>query len=277
MEPKTGAIIKLTSAEKWFRDGLQECSLAGCLESLQVDVTKSADLLKRFNTEGTHVKWAAFFVKAVAECLRTNPDLHQLVAGNRRLRPDQIDICLSVSSGQPVTPVIVIDNCAQRHLFSIATEIGRLTPLAQEADRHMIALLNRWGFLGFTKSFRQALLRFVLNRCWYRRKVSGTFQVSILPGVDSFAPFRFNTAGALGIGSVKQRPIVVDGQIVVRPTVTLTCCFDHTVWNGADASRFLNGVSTVLEQADFSAKHELDSQLDLPPSLFPLPAESVLS
>ncbi len=257
---KTGAIEKLTSAEKWFRDGLHECGLAGAVESVDADVTESAELLEKLRAGGTPVKWSSLFVKAVAESLRRNPDLNQLVAGNRRLRPDQIDICLSVSSDQAITPVIVIDDCGKLGIQAIGAEIVRLTPIAQESDRQMIALLNRWGFLGFSESLRRIPVRFLLKQSWYRRKVSGTFQVSILPGVDAFAPLRFNTAGALGIGGVKERAIALNGQVAVRRTVNLTCCVDHAVWNGGDASRFLNGVKAVLERADYFTGQQPDPQ-----------------
>ena len=254
---KAGYIQKLTFAERWFRDGLLECGLAGSTVSVEADVSRSAELLQTLRAEGRSVKWTTLFVKAAAVALHRNPELSQLVAGNSRLLPDTIDICLSVSSEQAVTPVIVLQDCARRDLDWVAAEIIRLTPISQESDKKMVLLLNRWGFLGFTAGIRRALIGFLLRRVWYRRKVSGTFQVTCLPGVDSCSPFRFNTSAVLGIGQVKQRPIVVEGALAIRPTVMLTCCIDHAVWNGADTSRFLNAVKSILELADYSSGAEL--------------------
>ena len=95
-------------------------------------------------------------------------------------------------------------------------------------------------------------MRFLLRRIWYRRKVSGTFQVTCVPQVDLAVPLLFNTSGALGVGRVRDRVIADGGIAVVRPVVTLTCCVDHAVWNGMAAARFLSGVSDVLEAGDFA-------------------------
>ena len=241
-------VERLAFSERWFRDGLLECGLAGSTITIEADVSISCDKLRSLQQSGVAIKWAAVFAKAAALALARHPALNRLVAGNLTLRPSQVDICLSVASDQALTPVVILEDCADSTLDEIAQQIVRLTPLAQEENLKMSSLLNLWGFLGFSAWVRRRLLRFLLSRVWYRRKVSGTFQVSCLKNVDVFTPLRFNTAAVLGVGRVKERPFVVAGALVVRPTVMLTCCFDHAVWNGADASLFLNEVRKILEQ-----------------------------
>lgn len=51
-------------------------------------------------------------------------------------------------------------------------------------------------------------------------------------------------------GYVKERPVAVDGAVVVRPTMTLTMSFDRRLMGGAPAARFFNRVVQILERAD---------------------------
>ena len=54
-------------------------------------------------------------------------------------------------------------------------------------------------------------------------------------------------AAILGIGSVKPRPVVIDGQVVARSTMTLCCAFDHRVVDGAQAGAFLSDLRLLIE------------------------------
>ena len=57
----------------------------------------------------------------------------------------------------------------------------------------------------------------------------------------------FSTVGVLIGGQTRQRVIAVDGQPEVRPTMTLTLCGDHGVWDGRAAVRVLAAVKSELE------------------------------
>lgn len=65
-------------------------------------------------------------------------------------------------------------------------------------------------------------------------------------------------------GYVKERPVAVNGAVVVRPTMTLTMSFDRRVMGGAPAARFFNRVVQILEQADtelLNLKQDVPEQL----------------
>jgi pyruvate dehydrogenase E2 component (dihydrolipoamide acetyltransferase) len=51
----------------------------------------------------------------------------------------------------------------------------------------------------------------------------------------------------LGVGAIKERPVVVDGSIVSRPTAMLTCAFDHRACDGADVGAFLGRIRELVE------------------------------
>ncbi len=54
----------------------------------------------------------------------------------------------------------------------------------------------------------------------------------------------------LGVGVIKDTPVVMEGQIVVRKIVPLSFSFDHRVIDGAEAQRFLNDLIAILEKPD---------------------------
>jgi pyruvate dehydrogenase E2 component (dihydrolipoamide acetyltransferase) len=68
-------------------------------------------------------------------------------------------------------------------------------------------------------------------------------------GVDSFsAVINVPQAAILAVGAMKDRPVAVDGEVVVRPVLTLTLACDHRILYGADGARFLARLRELLEQ-----------------------------
>ncbi len=240
-------IEKLDYADRWLRDGLRVVAPSGGMVTLDVDMSNAAAFKQSMNEVGTRVTFAHLIVHATARALAEHPELHRLVAGNKRLFPENIVICLSVAGDGVVTPVLMIEDAGKKSLAEIASRVREGAEEAKQSDRKMNELLKRWGWIVPLGIIRRALLGFLLERLWYRRRASGTFQVSVIPSVDSFAPFLFNTAAALGAGRIRDRAVPIEGRIEIRPIMKLTCCIDHKVWNGMDAATFLNSVKDNLE------------------------------
>jgi 2-oxoglutarate dehydrogenase E2 component (dihydrolipoamide succinyltransferase) len=51
----------------------------------------------------------------------------------------------------------------------------------------------------------------------------------------------------LGMHSIQQRPVVVDGEIVIRPIMNLALSYDHRLIDGKDAVRFLVAIKQLIE------------------------------
>ncbi len=67
-------------------------------------------------------------------------------------------------------------------------------------------------------------------------------------GADDGVPvINHPEAAILGMGSIKPRPVAVGDQVVVRPTMTLTCVFDHRVADGAQAAQFVTELRDLVE------------------------------
>ncbi len=79
----------------------------------------------------------------------------------------------------------------------------------------------------------------------------GTFTISNLGmfGVQQFiAVLNPPQAAILAVGSVEDRPVARDGEVVVRPMMTVTLTCDHRTVDGADGARFLEDVKAFLEE-----------------------------
>lgn len=244
---RTGRVERLDYAERWLRDGMRVVEPAGGIFAVEVDMSNALALKGRMKEAGTPVTYTHMIVHAAARTLAGHPELHRLVAGNTKLFPESVDICLSVAGEGAVTPVIIIENAGNKSLAEIAANVRECTPEAQRQDLRLHEILRTWGWIAPFGILRRALLRFLLARVRYRRQVSGTFQVSIVSSVDLAAPFLFNTAGVLGAGRVRERTVPVEGRIEIRPVLLLTCCIDHKVWNGLEAANFLNFIKMRLE------------------------------
>jgi pyruvate dehydrogenase E2 component (dihydrolipoamide acetyltransferase) len=72
-------------------------------------------------------------------------------------------------------------------------------------------------------------------------------------GLDEGVPvINYPEAAILGMGSLKPRPVVVDGEVVVRPTMSLTCAFDHRIVDGAAVAAFLRELRDLIEAPELA-------------------------
>jgi pyruvate dehydrogenase E2 component (dihydrolipoamide acetyltransferase) len=79
----------------------------------------------------------------------------------------------------------------------------------------------------------------------------GTFTISNLGmyGVDAFqAIVNAPQAAILAVGRILERPVAVNGEVVVRPVLTLTVSFDHRVVDGARGAEFLDTLAELIEE-----------------------------
>jgi pyruvate dehydrogenase E2 component (dihydrolipoamide acetyltransferase) len=126
--------------------------------------------------------------------------------------------------------------------IATATPDGLLVPVARDADRltllELAAEVNR-----LSEGGRQRTLK--------PNELSGsTFTISNVGsfgGSTGTAIINPPEAAILVTGSLKERPLVVDGELVKRPTLPLSLTFDHRLIDGAEAGTFLAALKAVLE------------------------------
>ena len=227
-------------------------------------MTRMRELIQTCRERGVRITYTHIFVRAAALALAANPDLHAMICGSKVCYSAEVDIALSIDANSALAPVLVIEGAESKPLPAIAREVKDRIPQIQEQHRKMISLLQRWGWLIPFSLLRRRLLLLLYHSFDFRRKGSGTFQVSTAAGVDSFATPLFNASGILTAGKVRERVIAISGSAVICPTVILTCSADHRLWNGQSCQRFLLSVQTILEGEQL--QFELAGQLSELPS-----------
>ena len=244
-------IVRLDYAERWFGDAFREIDPPGGFASVDVDVTVAQKLVDTLRAKNVPATLNHVFVRAASQVLFASPDLHILVAGNRRLHPAQVDIGLSVGGETSFAPVMVIENSSGKSVEALSLEVARRIPEIREKEQKDLAFMRRIGALIPFSFLRRLIVRWLLRSTRFRRKLSGTFQVSCLT-TDVVVPFLFNTAATLGVGRARDRVVPISGLPAIRPIVTITCAIDHKVWDGVRAAKLLLWIKKLVEAGEVS-------------------------
>ena len=245
---------KFDWAERWVRNGLELSQPPAFFESLQVDMTEARTCIERAREQGVRLTYAAILVRAAALALAANPDLHVVVCGARLYSPRRVDIAVSLASESSLSPVMVLESANTKTLLEIAAELAGRVEAIRAADAKLTQALRRWGWLLPFAFLRKAALRLLHRSLDFHRKGAGTFQVSIVPGVDQFATPVFGGSAVLTAGRVAERVLAVRGVPEGRPTVYLACSADHRVWNGNAAARFLRSIQDILQGSELGTE-----------------------
>lgn len=127
--------------------------------------------------------------------------------------------------------------------IAVAREEGLITPVLQGAQR--------FSLQGMAQEGKALIQRARTNRLQPNDLQGGTFTISnlgIIPQVDQFvAIISPPQVAILAVGTVKQRPIVIDGGLHIRHTVHLTLSGDHRAVDGAHLGRFMAAFQTELD------------------------------
>jgi len=192
--------------------------------TVEVEMTRAADVraqLKEASADGAVVPSVNDLVlKATALALRARPELNATLAGPttvRRFRRVHLGIMVAIPEGLVVP---VLRDADRLPLLALGQEARRLADGARQRR------LRQDEFTG------------------------ATFSVSNLGmfGVTSFAAIiNPPEAGVLAVGRIEDRPVVRDGQIVVRPIMAVTVSIDHRVTDGVGAAAFLAELKRLLE------------------------------
>ena len=126
--------------------------------------------------------------------------------------------------------------------MAVAIEDGLITPVIWNADRKSLALIGREA-----KELAEKARSRRLQPAEY---TGSTFSVSNLGmfEIDQFtAVINPPEVGILAIGSIVQRPVVMDGQLAPWRRVRITMSCDHRVIDGATGAAFLKTLKQMLE------------------------------
>jgi pyruvate dehydrogenase E2 component (dihydrolipoamide acetyltransferase) len=127
--------------------------------------------------------------------------------------------------------------------IAVATDGGLVVPVVHHADTLELGALSARR-IEIATAAREGRLR-------PDDVQGGTFTVSNLGmyGVDGFqAIVNAPQAAILAVGRIVDRPVALDGEVVIRPVLTLSVSFDHRVVDGARGAEFLDTLAELIEE-----------------------------
>jgi 2-oxoglutarate dehydrogenase E2 component (dihydrolipoamide succinyltransferase) len=190
----------------------------------EVDLTEVMALRKRYRDSfekkhGVRLGFMSFFAKAAVEALKQFPVVNASVEGTEIIYHNYFDIGIAVSSDRGLM-VPVIRDVDQ---MTFAEFEGALNDVASKAQAGTISMEDLTG---------------------------GTFTITnggIFGSMMSTPILNQPQSAILGMHSIQQRPMVVDGDIVARPMMYLAMTYDHRIIDGKEAVQFLVSVKEQLE------------------------------
>jgi 2-oxoglutarate dehydrogenase E2 component (dihydrolipoamide succinyltransferase) len=179
--------------------------------------TKYKDKFKEKHTVG--LGFMSFFTKAVCVALQDFPVVNAFIDGDEIVYNTHCDVSIAVSTPRGLV-VPVIRKAEAMSFAQIEAEIVRLAGLARD------------------------------NKLTIDQMQGGTFTITnggIFGSMLSTPIINAPQAAILGMHNIVERPVVVNGEIVVRPIMYLALSYDHRTIDGRDSVGFLVRVKQLLE------------------------------
>ena len=190
----------------------------------EVDLTEVIALRKRYRDEfekkhGVRLCFMSFFASASVEALKRFPAVNASVEGTDIVYHNYYDLGIAVSSDRGLM-VPVVRDADQMSFAEFELALGDLAKKAQDGTIGMDDLTG------------------------------GTFTITnggIFGSMMSTPILNQPQSAILGMHTIQQRPMVVDGEIAARPMMYLALTYDHRIIDGKEAVQFLVTIKEQLE------------------------------
>ncbi|HKV58706.1 MAG TPA: 2-oxoglutarate dehydrogenase complex dihydrolipoyllysine-residue succinyltransferase, partial [Ktedonobacteraceae bacterium] len=164
----------------------------------------------------------SFFTKAVVGALKVFPRLNAEIQGSDMILKHYYDIGIAVGA-----------------------EEGLVVPVLRDADRKSFAEIER-EIAGLAKKARENSLKL-------EELQGGTFTITnggVFGSLMSTPILNAPQVGILGMHKIEQRPVAVNGQVVIRPMMYVAVSYDHRIVDGREAVQFLVRVKELVEDPE---------------------------
>ena len=191
----------------------------------EVNMGPLMDLRKQYKDlfekthNGTRLGFMGFFVKAAAEALKRFPAVNASIDGNDIVYHGYYDIGVAVS-----------------------TERGLVVPVLRDCDRMSIAEVEG-GIKDYAVAAKDGKLAI-------EDMTGGTFTITnggVFGSLLSTPILNPPQTAILGMHKIQERPMAVNGQVVIQPMMYLALSYDHRMIDGKDAVQFLVAIKDMLE------------------------------
>jgi pyruvate/2-oxoglutarate dehydrogenase complex dihydrolipoamide acyltransferase (E2) component len=212
--------------------------------------------METFN--GVKPSYTALVIRAVALALQRHPYANRLPFRRpfwkRLVQLNRVDVAVAVEKDEPgfeqVAYAEILRDAADKDLVQITAELQKVVRTKAENS-------PTWRiFRRLVEKLPSSLAVWLLSlprfspAMWIKYR-GGAVLIS--------SPSKYGVDAVLGhwvwplgfsFGLVKERPVVIDGKVCVRPTMTLTMSFNRLVMGGAPAARFFHEVTRILENVE---------------------------
>lgn len=190
----------------------------------EVDMKPIMDLRNQYKNQfkevhGVNLGFMSFFTKAVTIALQQYPAVNAYIHGEEIIYHDYCDISIAVSAPKGLV-VPVIRNAESMTLAEIEKEVLVLAGKARE------------------------------NKLSIEEMTGGTFTITnggVFGSMMSTPIINAPQSAILGMHNIVERPVVKDGQIVIRPIMYVALSYDHRIIDGRESVGFLVKVKQMLE------------------------------
>jgi len=193
----------------------------------EVDMSAVMELRKRRKESfqertGTRLGFMSFFTKAAIGALKAFPKVNAELQGSELILKKYYDIGVAVS-----------------------TDEGLVVPVIRDADHKNFAEIEQ-GIADLATKAREGKLTLEDLR-------GGTFTITnggIFGSLVSTPILTMPQVAILGMHKIQERPVVVEGEVVVRPMMYVALSYDHRVIDGAEAVSFLVRIKELVEDPE---------------------------
>lgn len=218
--------VKMTRLRSRIAERMKEAqNTAAILTSFnEINLQAVKDLRARYKEDfekahGVRLGFMSFFIKACCEALQKHPIVNASVEGEEIVYHGYQDVGVAVS----IDRGLVVPVLRNAHLMSLAQIEQQIRSYAEQARDGSLALEDLQG---------------------------GTFTVTnggVFGSLLSTPLINPPQSAILGMHTIKERPVVENGEIVARPMMYIALSYDHRIVDGKDAVQFLVSVKEALE------------------------------
>jgi 2-oxoglutarate dehydrogenase E2 component (dihydrolipoamide succinyltransferase) len=193
----------------------------------EVDMTRIMDIRKQFKdkfkeSHGVNLGFMSFFAKACAIALSEWPTVNAYIDGDQILYHDYADISIAVSTPRGLTVPVI------RNVESLSMA---------EVEKAVVLLAGKARDSKLTAEDLQG----------------GTFTITnggVFGSLMSTPIINIPQSAILGMHKIQERPMAVNGQVLVRPMMYLALSYDHRIIDGRESVSYLVRVKELLENPE---------------------------
>jgi len=190
----------------------------------EVDMKPIFDLRKQYKEDfkakhGVGLGFMSFFTKAVTRALEMYPDVNSMLDGDYKVSYNFIDVSIAVSGPK-----------------------GLMVPVIRDA--------SNLTFRGVESEVKRLAIRARDGQITVDEMTGGTFTITnggVFGSMLSTPIINPPQSAILGMHNIVERPVVVSGEIVIRPVMYVALSYDHRIIDGKESVGFLVAVKEALE------------------------------